>query len=88
MSNWIVSDSMPGAGLRVAVKDLIDVAGLPTTAGSRAVADSADPATRDAACLAGLRAAMEAGWARFAANSKLANPLSLPRLTVAACRRR
>ncbi len=44
-------------GIRLAVKDLIDVEGVPTTAGSRAVAVSARPAERDAACLAGARAA-------------------------------
>lgn len=43
-----------GPGLRVAVKDLFDMAGLPTTAGSRAVQPI--PATSDAACLAGVRA--------------------------------
>jgi amidase len=71
MSTWIVTDSAPGAGPRVAVKDLIDVAGLPTTAGSRPVADSAPPAARDAACLAGLRAAIGAGRARFAGKTNL-----------------
>jgi len=55
----------------VAVKDLIDMAGLPTTAGSRPVADRALPAARDAACLAGLRAAMSAGQARFAGKTNL-----------------
>ncbi|MGB6455845.1 MAG: amidase [Streptosporangiaceae bacterium] len=44
-------------GIRLAVKDLIDVEGVPTTAGSRAVAETARPADRDAACLAGARAA-------------------------------
>ena len=43
-----------GPGLRVAVKDLIDMVGLPTTAGSAAV--QAIPARHDAACLAGTRA--------------------------------
>src|SRR5262249_12255131 len=37
--------------------DMIDVAGTPTTAASRVVADAAVPAGQDAACLAGLRAA-------------------------------
>jgi amidase len=46
-----------GRGVRLAVKDLIDMAGVPTTAGCRAVADGAAPAERDAACLAGARAA-------------------------------
>ncbi|HMK62594.1 MAG TPA: amidase family protein, partial [Acidimicrobiales bacterium] len=47
----------PGTGVRVAVKDIIDVAGVPTTAGCRAVADDAEPAAEDARCLAGLRGA-------------------------------
>lgn len=59
MPTWITRCGS-GPGLRVAVKDLIDMAGLPTTAGSRAVAEQASPAETDAACLAGLRAA-EAG---------------------------
>src|SRR5260370_9886039 len=42
---------------RLAVKDLIDLAGVPTTAGSRALADTAAPAEADAPCLAGARAA-------------------------------
>ena len=46
-----------GDGIRLAVKDLIDVAGVPTTAGSRAVAQAAGPAERDAPCMAGARAA-------------------------------
>ena len=71
MATWIVTDSTPGTGPRVAVKDLIDVAGLPTTAASRPVADQARPAERDAACLAGLRAAMAAGQARFAGKTNL-----------------
>jgi amidase len=71
VATWIVTDSTPGTGPRVAVKDLIDVAGLPTTAASRPVADQARPAERDAACLAGLRAAMAAGQARFAGKTNL-----------------
>ncbi len=47
------------------------MAGLPTTAGSRPVADEALPAERDAACLAGLRAAMDAGQARFVGKTNL-----------------
>jgi amidase len=46
-----------GSGPRLAVKDLIDVAGLPTTAGCKAVAETAQPAAADAPCLAGARAA-------------------------------
>ncbi len=44
-------------GIRLAVKDLIDVSGVPTTAGSRAVAETVRPAETDAACMAGARAA-------------------------------
>ncbi|HEY7278772.1 MAG TPA: amidase, partial [Trebonia sp.] len=71
MATWIVTDSTPGVGPRVAVKDIIDMAGLPTTAGSRPVADAAKPAERDAACLAGLRAAMDAGQVRFVGKTNL-----------------
>jgi amidase len=71
VATWIVSDSTSGAGPRVAVKDLIDMAGLPTTAGSLPVADTALPAERDAACLAGLRTAMNAGQARFVGKTNL-----------------
>src|SRR6202020_1311955 len=39
--------------------------------GSRPVAAAAQPAQRDAACLAGLRTAMAAGQARFAGNANL-----------------
>jgi len=46
-----------GTGIRLAVKDIIDMAGVPTTAGCRALADVALPAGADAACLAGARAA-------------------------------
>jgi amidase len=58
-----IGDQPPAAGRssrphpRLAVKDLIDIEGLPTTAGSRAVADLAGPAGSDAACMAGARAA-------------------------------
>jgi amidase len=71
MSNWILSDNQPGTGLRVAVKDIIDMAGLPTTAGSRAVAAAARPACRDAACLGGLRTAIRDGNARFVGKTNL-----------------
>ncbi|HET9692486.1 MAG TPA: amidase [Acidimicrobiales bacterium] len=59
------------AGARVAVKDLLDWAGTPTTAGSRAVAATATPATADAACLAGLRAAVADGRARVIGKANL-----------------
>lgn len=71
MTTWICTDSRPGSGRLVAVKDLIDMAGLPTTAGSRAVADHASPAACDAPCLAGLREAQRLGTARFAGKTNL-----------------
>ncbi len=50
----------PGA-TRVAVKDLIDMVGIPTTNGSKVIAASAPPAGADAPCLAGTRAAAANG---------------------------
>jgi amidase len=57
MATFITRVPSSGDGVRLAVKDLIDVAGVPTTAGSRAVAATAAAAERDAPCLAGARAA-------------------------------
>ncbi|MEQ1787361.1 MAG: amidase [Acidimicrobiales bacterium] len=57
MSTWILRMDAPGTGPRVAIKDLIDVAGTPTTAACRVLASTAEPAAADAACLAPLRAA-------------------------------
>ena len=57
MSTWILRMDAPGAGPRVAIKDLIDVVGTPTTAACRVLAETAEPATADAACMAPLRAA-------------------------------
>src|SRR6266853_966666 len=57
MTTFITRMEASGAGVRLAVKDLIDVEGVPTTAGCKAVADAATPARADAACLAGARAA-------------------------------
>ena len=71
MSTWISREATSGPGLRVAVKDLIDVAGLPTTAGSRAIAERATPAAADAPCLAGLRAAIARGQACLAGKTNL-----------------
>jgi len=56
VTTFITRMQYEGSGLRLAVKDLIDVAGIPTTAGSRAVAERADPAAADAPCMAGARA--------------------------------
>jgi amidase len=57
LSVFITRLEASGPGPRVAVKDAIDVVGVPTTAGSRVVAERARPAGADAACLAGFRAA-------------------------------
>ena len=57
MATFITRLDPAGGGLRLAVKDLIDIQGVPTTAGSKAVADRAIPALADAQCLAGARAA-------------------------------
>jgi len=46
-----------GDGPRLAVKDLIDVEGVVTTAGCRAVADQGSPASSDAPLMSGARAA-------------------------------
>jgi len=50
-------DPGPGDGPRLAVKDLLDVEGTPTTAASRPLAARARPAAADAACVAHARAA-------------------------------
>ncbi|MGH9078384.1 MAG: amidase family protein, partial [Acidimicrobiales bacterium] len=55
----------------MAVKDVIDVAGWPTTAGSRAVARHAGAASADAACLAGLRRAERGKGAWMAGKTNL-----------------
>jgi len=57
VTTFITTLDAAGSGPRLAVKDLIDVAGVPTTAVCRAVARLAAPASADAACLAGARAA-------------------------------
>jgi amidase len=57
MTTFITRLDAAGEGPRLAVKDIIDVEGVPTTAGCRAVERTAKPAAKDAACLAGARAA-------------------------------
>lgn len=57
MATFITRFEHASDALRLAVKDLIDIAGVPTTAGCRAVADTAEPARTDAPCLAGARSA-------------------------------
>ncbi|MER7546689.1 amidase [Actinomadura sp.] len=56
MTTWIIKTDAPGDGPRLAVKDAVDVAGLPTTAGCRAVAERAGPAAADAPVVASARA--------------------------------
>jgi amidase len=57
VTTFITQLDSSGSGPRLAVKDLIDVQGVPTTAGCKAVADAAAPAEKDAPCMAGARAA-------------------------------
>jgi amidase len=60
MATFILRIDEPGGGPgapRLAVKDLLDVAGTPTTAGSAVVAATAQPAPSDAPCVAAARAA-------------------------------
>jgi amidase len=57
VTTFIARLDHPGTGPRIAVKDIIDVAGVPTTAGCKALAEIAEPADADAACMAGARAA-------------------------------
>jgi amidase len=57
VTTFISRLDQPGRGPRIAVKDVIDIAGVPTTAGCKALADTAGSAARDAACMAGARAA-------------------------------
>ena len=56
-TTWIVRLDAPGDGPRLAVKDCIDVEGLPTTAGCQLIAEQASPAPRDAAVVATARRA-------------------------------
>lgn len=57
VSTFISRFDTSGTGTLLAVKDLIDMEGVPTTAGCRAVADEARPAEKDARCLEGAREA-------------------------------
>jgi amidase len=52
---WIVRLAPAGPGVRLAVKDCIDVAGLPTTVGCPVIAERARPAVQDAAVVAAAR---------------------------------
>lgn len=56
MTTFLLRWNPPGGeGPTLAVKDLIDVAGVPTTCASRPVAEAAGPADADAACVATAR---------------------------------
>ena len=63
MATFITRLRESGAGVAVAVKDLIDLAGLPPTAGCRALERRATPAAADAECLREIRAREAAGEA-------------------------
>jgi amidase len=54
---WIMRLDATGDGPRLAVKDCIDIEGLPTTVGCQAIAEQAKPAPRDAAVVAAARQA-------------------------------
>lgn len=71
MSTFIDRTQVGSAGTRVGVKDIIDMEGFATTAGCRAIERAASPAAADAPCLAGLRAAIEAGEARVIGRTNL-----------------
>ena len=58
---WLLSFDGPHVGVRVAVKDLLDLAGTPTTAGCKAVERRARAATSDAACLTTIRKGVDTG---------------------------
>src|ERR1700749_2815594 len=58
---WIVRLDAPGDGPRLAVKDCIDVEGLPTTAGCQVIAEQASPAAADAPVVAAGRPGWGAG---------------------------
>lgn len=57
MGTWVLRLAGEGDGPRLAVKDCIDVAGLPTTAGCPVVAEMAEPAQVDAAVVSSAREA-------------------------------
>ena len=61
MSTYITRFADSGPGFPVAVKDLIDMAGVVTTAGCRALADTSAPAERDAPLLREIRRREAAG---------------------------
>jgi amidase len=52
MTTWLMRLDAPGDGPRLAVKDCIDMAGLPTTVGCPVIAERAQPAAADAPVVA------------------------------------
>jgi amidase len=54
-TTWLVRLETPGDGPRLAVKDCIDVEGVPTTVGCQAIAERAGPAEQDAPVVAAAR---------------------------------
>jgi amidase len=85
-STWIVRLDAPGDGPRLAVKDCIDVEGLPTTAGCQAIAERTSPAKRDAPVVVAARRAgarivgktslTELCWSASGINPWLGTPLN------------
>lgn len=67
MGTWVLRLANDGQGPRLAVKDCIDVAGVPTTAGCPVVAEMAEPAETDAPVVASARE----GGARIAGKTAL-----------------
>jgi amidase len=57
VTTWLVEFDTQGDGPRLAIKDAIDVAGVPTTAACPVIADRAKPAEKDAPVVAAARAA-------------------------------
>jgi amidase len=79
MGTWIVRMAPEGAGPRLAVKDCIDVAGVPTTVGCPVVAEMAEPAANDAAVVAiaresGARIAGKTGLTELCWSASGVNP--------------
>src|SRR4051795_1798618 len=71
MSTYITRFADSGQGIAVAVKDLVDMAGVVTTAGCRALADNALPAERDAPLLREIRRREAAGEVWIVGKTKL-----------------
>lgn len=69
--NTFITRLSGGSGLRVAVKDMLDMAGLPTTVGCRAIERRAVAAEADAECLAGFRRGEQAGALQFVGRTNL-----------------